>query len=79
VGGVGLDQLRAVAAAGAAGFAAISLFADPTLERLPEIVRTARAAFNLARNAGSALTGGSGPPAPRSFGPPTLGSFGEAG
>jgi len=48
VGGVGLDQVHAVAAAGAAGFAAISLFADPPLDRLTAIVRTARATFRLA-------------------------------
>jgi thiamine-phosphate diphosphorylase len=48
VGGVGLDQVHAVAAAGASGFAAISLFADPPLERLTEIVRTVRATFRLA-------------------------------
>jgi len=48
VGGVGLDQVHAVACAGASGFAAIWLFADPPLDRLTEIVRTARATFRLA-------------------------------
>ena len=60
VGGVGLDRLRAVADAGAAGFAAISLFADPPLDRLPDIVRTARAAFNRPGNAGRRTPAGFG-------------------
>ena len=54
VGGVGLDRLRAVADAGAAGFAAISLFADAPIEQLPEIVRMARAAFPAGASGGEA-------------------------
>lgn len=45
VGGVTPDNLRGVATAGAAGFAAIGLFADSPEHRLPEIVRGAVAAY----------------------------------
>jgi thiamine-phosphate diphosphorylase len=65
VGGVDLHHLREVADAGAAGFAAISLFADAPLEQLPGIVRTARQAFP---------PGGFGEASP-----PTTRGFGEAG
>ena len=45
VGGMTIPRLRKVAAAGAAGFAAISLFSDPPIERLNAFVQEANTAF----------------------------------
>ena len=46
IGGMTVDRLREVAGAGAAGFAAISLFADPPPDHLSAVVRDARGAFD---------------------------------
>ena len=45
VGGMTTPRLREVAAAGAAGFAAIGLFSGASIEQLPGVVREASAAF----------------------------------
>jgi len=45
VGGMTTARLREVAAAGAAGFAAIGLFADTSTEQFPVLMREANAAF----------------------------------
>jgi thiamine monophosphate synthase len=44
IGGVTLERLSAVAATGAAGIAAIGLFADPA--SLPRVVETIRRRFD---------------------------------
>lgn len=46
VGGVGIESAPDVAAAGAAGFAAISLFAEPSVDAIGPIVHEARTAFH---------------------------------
>lgn len=46
VGGMTVERLAGVAAAGAAGFAAISLFAEPSVEELALVVGRAAAAFD---------------------------------
>ena len=48
VGGVGIQSAPDVAAAGAAGFAAISLFAEPSVDAIGPMVRDAREAFHAA-------------------------------
>jgi len=45
VGGMTIPVLGKVAAAGAAGFAAIGLFSDPPIEELSALVQEANAAF----------------------------------
>ena len=45
VGGMAVPRLREAAQAGAAGFAAIGLFADPPLAQLSAVVQEANAAF----------------------------------
>lgn len=46
VGGITVERLTAVAKAGAAGFAAIGLFADCSVDRLQVVVRQASLAFD---------------------------------
>ena len=46
VGGMTCPRLRSVAAAGAAGFAAIGLFADVSIDQIPDVVQQASAAFD---------------------------------
>jgi thiamine-phosphate pyrophosphorylase len=46
VGGITAPRLRDVAAAGTAGFAAIGLFADASIEQMAVVVREASAAFD---------------------------------
>lgn len=49
IGGIGAETLPEVAAAGAAGFAAIGLFAAPDLDQLQVVVRKACRAFDTPR------------------------------
>ncbi len=49
VGGIVADNVAAVAKAGAAGFAAIGLFAETSADKLPEMLRVAIRAFADAR------------------------------
>jgi thiamine-phosphate pyrophosphorylase len=49
VGGVGTDSIGPVAATGAAGFAAISLFADAPLDQLGDLIERARRAFRATK------------------------------
>jgi thiamine-phosphate diphosphorylase len=46
VGGMTLQRLRGVGAAGSAGFAAVDLFAGAAIDRLPDVVREAAVAFD---------------------------------
>jgi thiamine monophosphate synthase len=50
IGGVSMDRIEAVAAAGAAGVAAIRLF-DADADALFSVVREARRRFDTARSA----------------------------
>jgi thiamine-phosphate pyrophosphorylase len=52
IGGVTLAHVAEVAAAGAAGFAAIGLFAEGPVEELADVVREARRLFGEAGSAG---------------------------
>jgi len=49
IGGITLSRMRAVAGAGAAGFAGIGLFADSPLDGLQVVVRQASLAFDTLR------------------------------
>lgn len=57
VGGITLERLEEIARAGAAGFAAIGLFADAPLERLPAIVDAAHRAFGYRPDSRSPVRG----------------------
>ena len=50
VGGMTLSRLGTVARAGAAGCAAVGLFADCPLEQMPSVVRQALSAFDTSRD-----------------------------